>query len=151
VDDEGGSDHYPGFCRISVRVPEPDVDRLFLELLSAPHNEDVAAWVRRRNGKFETFNDGAAISVWLRADDYRLIKRLANYIRRVIGKKARYPNPNWRWVAGRAAASLDHLATHLEEYVSLPRRRPAPRAVEPRVTAPAEDDLFAVIAEMNAQ
>lgn len=113
IDDRTPDDVYRGFCNIHLMIPEPDAGTLKLILDNVPHDPEVEAIARDLQGTWRTTPAGRTLCVLLTVQQVPEIRRLAAAIRQVVGRGKRYPDRNWKWIAPRAAGSLDRLADAL--------------------------------------
>jgi hypothetical protein len=118
IDDQGDHDVFPYFCTISVRVPERNGDSLVLKLQYAPLNADARELIEDQGGELENTPRGTTVTLQLRVTNVTFIRKLARTIRNTVGRGKRYANPNWKWMCGRTADSLDRFADVLMAYRS---------------------------------
>lgn len=116
IDDQTSSDTYRGFCQIHAVFPDPEAATLTLELRNAPHGPEVRELVEKAGGQLKPGCPAATIAITIGPRDAPLVRRLAKAIRRVTGRGRRYPDPNWKWLVRRTAASLEGLANRLASY-----------------------------------
>ncbi len=131
VDDYGPHDHSPPFCHINAHVKDDD-DSFDLVLEHVPTNAAVLELVDEVRGEITDNGLSKDIRLHLYASQGPYIRRLAQAIRKVVARGAKYQNRNWKWIAPRTAASLEKLAAHLKQYErrrkagTLPTYPPAP-------------------------
>lgn len=126
IDDRQERDVYPGFCEIHVTAQAADGSSVLLELSPAPYNPEVCGFVEGLGGQVTQGSFGATIRLRLSHGDARPIRDLARVIRRVTGRGQRYPDPNWKWICPRTAASLERLAGVLSRLRRSPGKQAAP-------------------------
>lgn len=129
IDDRQEMDVYPGFCEIHVTAQAADGSSVLLELSPAPYNPEVCEFVEELGGRVTQGSGGATIRLPLSHGEAGPIRDLARVIRRVTRRGQRYPDPNWKWICPRTAASLEKLAGVLSRI----RRSPASMPPQPRV------------------
>lgn len=120
IDDRGPHDVFPGFCEITVAVRSNDT--ITLTLHHAPLNDRVHAVVDNLGGRV-THHPNIVIELELPATSNaaRFVRELAAAVKSVTRRGERYTEPNWKWIAPRAATSLKEFAKLLGKR----SRRPA--------------------------
>ena len=116
VDDRGPRDVYPGFCSISVSVPDRHAQDLVLKLYKVPTCPAAVVMVEGLGGTVQTTRFGTSITLSLKSSQGPAISRLAGAISGVVARGRQYGDANLKWICPRTAASLEQLAGHLAEY-----------------------------------
>ncbi len=123
VDDQSNEDVAGMCCHIEVQISGQNSDRFTLELNRVPRDCDLDDLVEELAGTWSVNIHGTSdLKLNFNSRDYGTINRLALAIRRVVGRGKRYDDSNWKWVAPRAADSLNRLAQELRAYRSSLRR-----------------------------
>lgn len=122
IDDCSPSDHYRPFCDITLTLPERENQSLQLELMHPPVDDAVLALVKKRRSQRVGDRYVERLTLDLKLTDVMFLRSLAKAIRRVVSLRhisrtgQRYDIPNWAWMAGRTAHSLDRFATAIWKY-----------------------------------
>lgn len=114
VDDQDANDTIPIFCVIHANVKESS-GTFQMELQNIPVNESVEELAEELEGTWAKREWGQHLCVDLSLKDLAKINRLAKAVRSVAGRGARYPVPSWKWIAPRAAASLELFVRKVKE------------------------------------
>jgi hypothetical protein len=112
VDDRENGDIYPGFCDIHLTMSYPQVYAFTLILDNVPFDDEVKAVSGVLGGTWSETRTGECLTLNLSVIDKSRVTRLANAIRKVVGRGKRYLDRNWKWIAPRTARSLDRLASY---------------------------------------
>lgn len=116
VDDRDGDDIYLGFCDIHLKMSDPDAEEFQLILDNVPFDDEVKRVGSDLDGTWQTTRTGERLVLNLPVVDASGMILLANAIRQVVGRGMRYPDRNWKWIARRAANSLERLFRVLSKY-----------------------------------
>ncbi|MEZ6070932.1 MAG: hypothetical protein R3C10_11820 [Pirellulales bacterium] len=119
VDDQDASDVEEHFCKIEV-MPSPDVpDQFELRITNSPFTEELAETISEKSYTIVKEDQGrsrADFVITTSIKDVTYLRNLAKAYRRMVGRGASYPDPNWKWVCRRTADSLDRLADNITEF-----------------------------------
>jgi hypothetical protein len=109
VDDRDGKDVYAAFCDIHLKVVNPEIGQYLLMLDNVPFDDEVATIAESLRGTWQSTRSGERLTLDFESGELDQIKRLANAIRKVVGRGKSYLDRNWRWIAPRTASSLERL------------------------------------------
>jgi hypothetical protein len=119
VDDESPADKSPCFCNITVRIDKTESIAFDLILTNAPWDEHVENLIEEIGGEWSGNLDNRSLTVSLTISKVAAIRKLADAIRKVVGRGRCYSNRNWKWISPRTADSLEIFADRLKEYRAL--------------------------------
>jgi hypothetical protein len=86
-----------------------------MTLENIPTNDEVEEVANELKGEWRENRFGKTLVLALNLKQLAKINILARAIRRVIGRGARYPDPNWKWMAPRTAESLKRFVRKMKE------------------------------------
>jgi hypothetical protein len=118
IDNQTSSDVSHLFAPIFVQVPERTGKTIILTIHKAPLNTDAKELIVEQGGKIKDSPYGPTVTLQLQITKITFIRKLAQTIRNTVGRGKRYNDPNWKWICGRTADSLDQFADVLRAYRS---------------------------------
>ena len=95
-----------------------------LTLDNLPWDEDVEAAASDIYGRSSETDRGRRLTLTITDKSHPKLRRLAQAIKRVVGRGKRYSDPMWKWTAPAIANTLVQLADHIRDYAR--SRRSAP-------------------------
>jgi hypothetical protein len=121
IDDKNRSDRLHSFCHIHVEFPRRDAETFTVILTNVPWDELVVEIAEELDGRWSDIPTGRCLTLTMTAKNATQLGKLAEAIRKVVGRGRRYLDCNWKWMAPRAANSLNKLADILMSYRRLTR------------------------------
>lgn len=125
IDDQMSDDMSYGFCTIDVSIPNGESTEFTLNMDYVPFSDDAEELIQELDGKYVSDEDELRyqISIPMTLRCAPKVRQLAKAIRKVVGRGKCYLNPNWKWMAPRAAASLEEFARVLADAYRQSRRK----------------------------
>jgi len=117
IDDATAADH--GHCRIYVTATGPATFEL--QLTNCPLTDRLQEFVESHDGTTAETPYGNDVTLSLSVTQVTVIRKLAEIIRKTVGRGQRYPDRNWKWICPRTADSLDRFATELMQFRRSPQ------------------------------
>jgi hypothetical protein len=118
IDEESTTDVSNQFCRIFVRVPDRNGRSFIVTMHHAPINADARELIVEQGGEIVSTQYGLTVTLRLQITKLTFLRKLSQTIRNTVGRGKTYADPNWKWICGRTADSLDHFADVLKDYTS---------------------------------
>ncbi len=116
LDDPGIQHGKVQFFSVVLELPSPPAGKLRLTLDNLPWDDDVESAAADLYGEWsETFR-GRTLTVSFHDRSHPKLRRLAQAIKRVVGRGKRYSDPNWKWMAPAIATTLVELTDHVRDY-----------------------------------
>lgn len=104
------------FFSVVLELPSQLAGNLRLTLESLPWDEDVEAAAGDLYGQWSETDRGRKLSLIVTDNCHPKLRRLAQAIKRVVGRGKRYPEPNWKWMAPVIADTLVELTDQIRDY-----------------------------------
>lgn len=116
IDDRRPTDTSPYFCSLSISIQDTEASRLTLHMKNPPLNDEITELIRAKKASITGLPPDLHVEVPVLTTDGAFLRELAQESRRVVGRGRTYPNPLWKWICPRTAASLECLADRLLQY-----------------------------------
>jgi hypothetical protein len=120
IDDRNEHDVYPLFCSMMVHVPDSAEDTVILSIQDIPLTADIRAVIEAQGGSVRQILSGYTAEISMKVKSLPFLRKLAKSLRSAVGRGKRYEDPNWKWICGRTADSLEKFAQVLKAYNSEP-------------------------------